>query len=106
MVLANLDALKSRGKCWLVRTAATTLLVALLVVSMARWLYFLGRIGRALFDWISPSLCGQAFSPQDRRQTENKPLKPGAHQAPLIAPMRPLALNDNYLMMFLNDASV
>ena len=55
MALANLDALKSRGKCWLVRTAATTLLVALLVVSMAGWLYFLGRIGRALFDWISPA---------------------------------------------------
>jgi hypothetical protein len=55
MALANLDALKSRGKRWLVRTAATTLLVALLVVSMAGWLYFLGKIGRALFDWISPS---------------------------------------------------
>jgi hypothetical protein len=55
MALANLDALKSFGKRWLVRTAATTLLVALLVVSMAGWLYFLGKIGRALFDWISPS---------------------------------------------------
>jgi hypothetical protein len=35
MVLANLDALNSRGNRWLVRTAATALLVALLVVSMA-----------------------------------------------------------------------
>jgi hypothetical protein len=32
----------------LMKTAATTLLVALLVISTARWLYFLGKIGRAL----------------------------------------------------------
>jgi hypothetical protein len=43
MVLGNLNVLKSRGKRWLVRTAATTLLVALLVVSMAGSSTFLAK---------------------------------------------------------------
>jgi hypothetical protein len=52
MFVENLTASKSLRRRWLTRTAATTLLVALIVVSMAGWLYFLGKIGRALFDWI------------------------------------------------------
>jgi hypothetical protein len=52
MVVENLTASKSHGRRWLMRTAATMLLVALIVISMAGWLYFLGKIGRALLIWI------------------------------------------------------
>jgi hypothetical protein len=34
------------------RTAATSALVALIVASTASWLYFLGKLDRALFGWI------------------------------------------------------
>jgi hypothetical protein len=53
MVVGNLTASESRGRRWLMRTSATTTLVALIVVSMAGWLYFLGKIARAVFGWIS-----------------------------------------------------
>jgi hypothetical protein len=52
MFVENLTASKSRRRRWLTRAAATTTLVALIVVSMAGWLYFLGKIGRALLGWI------------------------------------------------------
>jgi hypothetical protein len=52
MVAENVIASKSRGRRWLMRAVATTTLVALIVVSMAGWLYFLGKIGRAVFGWI------------------------------------------------------
>jgi hypothetical protein len=52
MAIENPTGSKNRGRPWLVRTAAT-FWVVLLVVLMASWLYFLGKIGRALFNWMS-----------------------------------------------------
>jgi hypothetical protein len=52
MAIENPTGSKNRGRPWLVRTAAT-FWVVLLVVSTAGWFYFLGKIGRALFNWIS-----------------------------------------------------
>jgi len=42
--------LKMHRRRGLTKTAATTSLVALLVISTAGWLYFLGKIGRALIS--------------------------------------------------------
>jgi predicted cobalt transporter CbtA len=53
MVVGSPAASKNRDGRWLPRAAATTLGVVLLVVSTAEWLYLLGKIGRATFEWIS-----------------------------------------------------
>jgi hypothetical protein len=90
MVLANLDALKSRGKRWLVRTAATALLVALLVVSMAGspllpWQNRSSTIRLDIAQLVRSSFqsAGQA---SDRKQTFKTKSPASAPHCPKCAP--------------------